>query len=388
MTVLLSRTSRRDERATARLIREEDDWDAIRPEWDALYAASPYASAPLDFAWLRAWWRIFGPAYGTGGLQILTVWRGTRLVGVLPLYEGGHVERPLGVRQLRFISTGEAEFEETCPDYLNILCLPGEEEACLDAVRDCFEHLPWHHLELLDLPKASPLLRSGVFPGSARIFSRGTCPVADLTGGFEAYLDRLSSNSRQQARRLLREGERFGTTFEVVGADQAAGAFDELMRLHQARWMADGKPGVFAAPRFTAFHRDIVREWLPGGRAVLARLSAGVETVAVLYGFVTGSGFGFYQSGVRRHGTGHLRSPGNLAHLLLMRTLAERGVSTYDFLRGASSYKTRLATRENQLAGVQVWRPTLRTATYRSVRLAARATRRGIRVLLPRRADR
>jgi hypothetical protein len=310
------------------------------------------------------------------------------LVGALPLYEGRSGRSPLGARELRFLSTGEAEYEETCPDYLNALCLCGEEEACLDAVWDCFDGLAWDHLELLDLPVESPLLRSRAFPGLVRTFPRGTCPVADLGGGFDAYLGRLSSNSRQQARRLLRESERAGATFETVAADQAAGAFDDLVRLHQARWNAEGKPGVFAAPRFTAFHREIVAEWLPGGRAVLARLSLGGEPLGVLYGFVTGSRFHFYQSGVRRDVTERLRSPGNLAHLLLMQTLAERGVTAYDFLRGASSYKERLATRENQLVGLRVWRPTFRAATCRSARLAERVTRRGLRFLFLDRAVR
>jgi CelD/BcsL family acetyltransferase involved in cellulose biosynthesis len=373
---------------TARLVREEGEWDVLRPQWKALYESSPYASTPLDFDWLRTWWRLFAPTCGSGGLRIVTAWRGARLVGALPLYEDRSACGPLAVRQLRFLSTGEEEHEETCPDYLNILCLPGEEAAGLEAVWDCIKRLGWDHLELLDLPAESPLLRNRAFAGSARTFPRGTCPVADLAGGFEAYLERLSSNSRQQSRRLLRAGERAGATFEIVGVDQAPGAFDALVRLHQARWTPEGKPGVFAAPRFTAFHREIVRAWLPCGRAVLARLCLGGEPVAVLYGFVTGSRFEFYQSGVGRDDTGQLRSPGNLAHLLLMQTLAERGGTTYDFLRGASYYKKRLATRERQLVGVEVWRSTLRGAICRSVRLAARVTRRGSRCLSLGRADR
>jgi CelD/BcsL family acetyltransferase involved in cellulose biosynthesis len=154
------------------------------------------------------------------------------------------------------------------------------------------------------------------------------------------------------------------------------------VRLHQERWTAEGSPGVFAADRFTVFHREIVAEWLPRGRAVLARLSVGDEPVAVLYGFVTGSRFDFYQSGVRRDGPGRLRSPGHLAHLLLMQLLAERGVTAYDFLRSSSSsYKRRLATRESRLIGLRLWRPTLRATTRRSVRFAARVARRGLRSL-------
>ena len=309
------------------------------------------------------------------------------MIGALPLYQGRR-GGALAVRQLRFLSTGEAEHEETCPDYLNTLCRSGDEEVCSDAVWNCVGQMAWDHLELLDLPAESPLVRSAALPARVRTVPRGICPVADLAGGFETYLGRLSANSRQQARRIMREGKRAGATFELAAADQAAEAFDDLVRLHQTRWTAEGKPGVFAASRFTTFHREIVGQWLPAGRAVLARLSVAGDPVAVLYGFANGSRFDFYQSGVKRDGAGRLRSPGQLAHLLLMQALAERGITAYDFLRGASSYKKRLATSENRLIGVQVWRPTLRAATGRSVRLVARITRRGLRSLMPGSGDR
>jgi CelD/BcsL family acetyltransferase involved in cellulose biosynthesis len=373
---------------THRLICDEDEWDAVRPHWQALHAASPYASPPLDFHWLREWWRIYGPTYGTGGLQIVTAWRGHELVAAVPLYQVRHDRRSLGLRQLRFLSTGEAEYEETCPDYLDTLCLRGEEEAWTDVLWDCLNGLAWDHLELLDLPQQSPLLSSRRLPRRATTVVRGTCPVADLTGGFDAYLGRLSSNGRQQARRLLRDGEKARVTFDIAAANETAAAFDDLVRLHQARWTKEGKPGVFAAPRFTAFHREIVRQWVPQRRAVLARLSIGGEPVAVLYGLLAGSRFHFYQSGVRRDLAVGVRSPGNLAHLRLMQALAEQGVTAYDFLRGASSYKERLSTREERLMALQVWRPTLRATTCRSGRLVARAVRRGMRFQRSRVANR
>ena len=249
----------------------------------------------------------------------------------------------------------------------------------MDSVWQAVGLMDWDHLEFLDLPKATPLLGNQSVPSDAQRFTRGKCPVADLTGGFEAYLQQLSPNRRQQARRLIREGERASAHFEVVGIDQVSGAFDDLVRLHQERWNTDGKPGVFGALRFVEFHRDIVSQWLPVGRAVLARLSLATEPVVVLYGFVTGQKFDFYQSGVRLEPTGPLRSPGNLAHLLLIRALADRGVTAYDFLRGESSYKEGLATRRNELIGIRIWRPSLRTAIYRLVRLAARGVRKGLR---------
>ena len=71
-----------------------------------------------------------------------------------------------------------------------------------------------------------------------------------------------------------------------------------------------------------------------------------------------------------------LRSPGNLAHLLLMKALVERGVTTYDFLRGASSYKERLATGENRLVGIRAWRNSPRVAAFRAAQLARKIGRK------------
>jgi CelD/BcsL family acetyltransferase involved in cellulose biosynthesis len=294
---------------------------------------------------------------------------------------GRGVGGSFGGRHLRFISTGEDEHEETCPEYLNLLCLPGEEAVCADAIWGEVGRMEWDHLEFLDLTEDSPLLRAGTLPSEARSFSRGSCPVADLAEGFEAYLKQLSLKSRQQARRVLREGERVGAQFEVVKVEQAAGAFDDLVRLHQDRWTSDGKPGVFAAARFTEFHRNLVQQWLPSGRAVLARLSLTGVPVAVVYGFVNGRKFDFYQLGTQRDTAASVHSPGILANLLLMRALAERGVTAYDFLRGAAAYKQRLATRENKLDGVRIWRPTLRAAVYRSSQLAARVFNQGQRFM-------
>ena len=360
-----------------RVVVDEEGWDAIGRDWDRLHAVSPTASAPLDLAWLRSWWRVYRTAFREPSLRIVTVWRSSTLIGALPLFVHRDGDGPFGVRCLRLLSTGEAEAEETCADYLDLLSLPGDETLCAQRMWQAIDAMAWDRLELLDIDERSGLLAGDTLPLTARRFSRGPCPIADLSGGFEAYLQRLSPNGRAQARRLLREGERAGVRFEIVHAEARDEAFDDLIRLHQDRWARDGKAGVFAAPRFVEFHRALVAQWVPE-RAVLARLSHASGPLAVVYGFLSRSTFEFYQSGVQ-HESNELRSPGTLCHLLLMRALADRGITAYDFLRGASTYKKRLATRENRLSAVEIWRPTLRAVAYRSARLASATVRAGVR---------
>jgi CelD/BcsL family acetyltransferase involved in cellulose biosynthesis len=366
---------------TARVVASDAEWDDLRHDWNELYSVSPTASPPLDYAWLRGWWKAYGPTLRDSRLRIATVWHGAELIAAAPLYVRGGAGHALGLRRLGFISTGEAEFEETCPDYLDMLCRPGAETSGARLIWQAIGRMAWDQLELVDLPEGSPLLRASVGPTDARNFPRGVCPIADLTGGFDAYLGRLSSNSRQHARRLLRAARRDKAVFELARETDQDQFFDDLVLLHQVRWSADGKPGCFAAPRFTEFHRELVREWLPQGRSILARLSHEGQVYAVLYGFVHGTRFDFYQSGIRLGDKGPFDSPGNTAHLLLMEALAGRGITAYDFLRGSSSYKERLATRHASLVGIRIWRPTIRAASHRSLQFAGRIAGKGRSIL-------
>src|SRR5260221_2783532 len=104
---------------------------------------------------MRGWWQTYGDCYGTGGLQIVTVWRGTQLIAVAPLYSTQTSGGLPGARHLRFISTGEEEHEETCADYLNVLCSREDEAVCIPSIWSVLNDLPWDHLELLDVPADS-----------------------------------------------------------------------------------------------------------------------------------------------------------------------------------------------------------------------------------------
>lgn len=369
---------------TVRVIENTVDWDAIRRDWDNLYAVSPTASTPLDFAWLRCWWQVYGPVYGAGGLRIITLWRGSRLAGALPLYIDNGRRGSTIVRCLRFVSTGEAEYEETCPDYLNLLHLPGEEAGCAQAAWGAVDAMRWDTLELLDLPEDSPLLRwRDTFSRHARMktVSRGSCPIAFIGSGLDAYLAGLSAKTRMRARQEVRKVERAGVVFELAGPTDAGHYFEDLIRVHQARWTADGRPGCFSAIRFTEFHRCLVREWAASGKVVLARLSYEGHACVVLYGFVTGAKFDLYQLGVTSIEGAAIHSPGTAANLLLMAQLAEQGVARYDFLRGMSAFKKSLSTEQRGLVCLECRRPTARALLDQAVQLPVRACRKIVRLV-------
>src|SRR5205085_1502623 len=98
----------------------------------------------------------------------------------------------------------------------------------------------WGEIDFVDVPADSPLclLGKAFFPPvTVSITRRGDCPIADLAGGFNAYLRRLSSASRQQFRRLLKAADAAGVTLDLAGSEPEVDEyFDQLVQLHQARW--------------------------------------------------------------------------------------------------------------------------------------------------------
>jgi CelD/BcsL family acetyltransferase involved in cellulose biosynthesis len=371
------------------VLRDVTEWDRIEEEWNELFLASPSASPPLHFDWLRQWWRVYGGVYGQEGrgLRVIIVRRGEHLIGAMPLYQSlrGPVVR---TRRLEFLSTGEREFEEICPDYMDLLYRPGEADLCLDAIAGWLlgdGRGDWDEVLLRDVSEESPLAGwwAGAEDGCRRkTAGRGMCPIANIAGGLDAYWGRLSANMRQHSRRLLRLARGAGAELTVAAGPAAADVFfEDMVRLHQERWRAAGKAGCFAAARFTEFHRTLCRSWAPQGRAVLARLGTGDRPLAVIYGFVIGRKFDFYQSGVVHETGGAVQSPGTVALLLLMDHLAQRGIELFDFLRGESFYKQRLATQARLLVEIRLFRPGVRLGVRAASSFIQRAAGKGRRML-------
>ena len=371
----------------AHLVTDAAQLDELEAEWRALFDKAPTASPPLRWEWVREWWRIYGPVYGDRGrgLRLITVRRGSDLVGILPLYHRS-MSRSWASRQLRFVSTGEEEFEETCAEYLDLIHMPGAAGECVAAVGRTFTddpRLTWDQLVLSGIHVESPLLglREPLEASGTRtdLKTTGICCISDLSGGFEAYLGRISQKSRATARKLLRDVERSGMVFELAAtAEEADQYFDEMVMLHRERWESVGKSGCFA-PRHADFHRALCRALVPSGGATLARLSFEGKAFAVTYGHLTRDTYYCYQRGVRMV-TSPVHSPGTAAIMLLMAHLVGRGAVHYNHLAGPNSFKKKFSTGQEPLVDLRILKPNLRNLVTTTADLARRATAKVARV--------
>jgi CelD/BcsL family acetyltransferase involved in cellulose biosynthesis len=301
--------------------------DALHPEWQALWDRSPRATPFQSPDWLCAWWRHFGGE----GLWTITVRRDERLIGILPLF----VWSGAGPRQLTPVGNGIS-------DHVDLLAEPGAED---DVAAAIVAHLAesadvWDTADLRDLPEDSPLLSIELSPEiHATVEDDEPCPALPLPPSLDALDDVIPAPFLKKLRYYRRRLEReFAVRFESA-TDRASASvlFDALLRLHRARWLERGEPGVFADPAVVTFHRDVIPVFLARGWLRLHALRLDGEIAAVWYGFAAKRRVHYYIGGfdpaLDRYSLGTV-----LVGHAIERAI-EDGATELDFLRGREPYK-------------------------------------------------
>lgn len=362
---------------TLQILQRNEEFSALEPHYRALLERCGSTSFALMWEWLDAWRAHFLPRHGAP--FVLTVWEGEQLAACLPLYELRAAPHTIG-----FFSVSITPGASPYPEYTELLVDRAHRAQCVSLIGAALRAQRGWRSVLLGVTSPdsglSHLVQHTLAWPQAITERRALLEYrADLTGGFESFLQRLPTRTRQQARRTLR-GVDEDTQFHLVTTrGEAQQLFTQLITLHQHHWRAKGKPGAFASEEMCSFHRDLIERLLPKGEAILARLDGPNRPLALLYGFVCGGTFYFYQSGVSHDGHGRVKSPGVAAHLALMRALSQQGIHTYDFLAGESEYKRRLATSTSVLLELHATRVRLanaRTLFSHAARTVRRFTQR------------
>jgi hypothetical protein len=158
----------------------------------------------------------------------------------------------------------------------------------------------------------------------------GRC-IAGLEGGLEGFLSRRSPKFRADLRRTDRAAARAGFEYDWVDAlpdARAVDAFlDRVVSVERRSWKGRTGQGIDRPPSLT-FYELMIRRMAVRGilRAVFVR--AGDEDVAFVFGGVIGRRYRGLQ--VSFDDAWRDAGAGKLAHLEIIRRLAEEGVDVYD----------------------------------------------------------
>lgn len=328
----------------------------LQAEWTALEAGSD-ASIFQSWTWIRSWLEALPE---TVEIHRLRVWHGDDLVGIGLFGKSAQTRHKLiRSRILWLTESGNPEIDTLTIEHNNLLIARGWEERVWPAAIDVLmrQKQAWDEIRISGISshesRASITQHAQARGLVSRIeFSKPYFWV-DLEGmhpGRDEYLGALSRNTRQQIRRAMKLYEEKGPlALALAGSEeQALQYLDELKRLHQAYWNNKGYPGAFATEFAHHFHRNLIANGFASNQIQLAKVTAGDDTVGILYNFIYQRRVCNYQAGLV-YGNDPKLKPGLVCHALAIETNIAMGNKSYDFLMGESQYKRSLSTQDDMM---------------------------------------
>lgn len=309
--------------------------DSLAADWWAL-ASRAEAHPFLLPEWIGAYLKHFEP---DASLDVLTVRRGTTLIGLLILIADRTMMYGVPVRRLR------APVAPNSPDRFDILCEPKDDAIVVTAI---WEHLAhrrdWDVLELVDLPWGGPgwrllqLARQAGFPVGKRV-SRRT-PYITLHGDgddLRQLAPATSAHFRANLRRRRTRLEAHGRLQVSRIADADPATLDRFLRLEHAGWKGRDGTSILARERVTAYYQELVRIAAAHGFLAMYALEVGGEPVAMHLGLAL---FGrYFVPKLASDESQHVFGPGHLLVGEVLGDCAARGYREFDFLGNEAPWK-------------------------------------------------
>lgn len=357
---------------TSTVIRDASELQSLSNPWRELLRDVEISEPVHSPSWLLTWWDVFGK---TGGRELRAVafWseRGD-LVGLLPLLVRTVVSlrRPVPLRRLELLASGEEEQDETCSEYIGAIVRRGWHGPVARATAELLFRGgigAWDELSLSNMRADDPFvpaLQHAMAECGLQVETvhQNVAFYAELPCTWEAYLQRIKASHRYAVRRAMKDFETWKGSRDVDlrcathGPDRRH-AFGVLRQLHEHRW--SGRGGAFRSQLFSDFHEQLGDrlDQSSDARTEVLLLVVGGEPISALYNFVLDGHVRFYQAGRRTDLPQKVR-PGIVAHALAMQRAIDQAQREYDFLATKQQYKAQLATHRRALIGLRAVAPT------------------------------
>jgi CelD/BcsL family acetyltransferase involved in cellulose biosynthesis len=353
-------------------IQDEQQFEAIAGEWNALVERSGANLVFLRHEWFASAWQWLRRG---AALRVLCIRRGKRLIGVCPLVFRARRYAGIRIRSLEFMSIPDTQL-------CDIICAPGEHETVArEFARTLFDiRKEWDVIDLRPLtagstaPEALPTalaeqeLAVAVVPSGLSPYVRIDGPWADFYAGRSR---RLRKCNNLAANRLRRTGEselRWWRADDLEAKD-LDGILHTLTLVSAHSWKAQiglslDKPGPGAFVRALSEHARL-RDWLS-----IWVLSLNGRPIAMEYQLIYHrQAYALradFDEGYREI------SPGAFLNYRMLQTLFEADLACYHMGPGANPYKLRWTSESRPLCRVLAYSPTVRGSTMSLLALTLR----------------
>lgn len=260
----------------------------------------------------------------------LQAWRGSELIGVLPLIHGQR-------RRLGIPGTVAATPADDQTQFLDLIAAPGEEAEAIPAlVGAAIDSLPGCLLvEFPMLREDSATLLHATTPDRAWRASRspaGTGAYLPIGGEFPAYRASLSRNFRSNlnkaANKLARADGVAYRFHRATGEDE--GDLDAFMAAEAASWKGDAGTAILCSEALVRFYRTLTRRLAEAGWLEWQSLHVGGRVIASNLAVMMGSRMIIWKLGYDAHSS--RLSPGSLLMERVIERSHEDGVTEIDLL--------------------------------------------------------
>jgi len=328
----------------------------LEDNWNAVYDADDEAQIFLSWKWLHGWLsRIPGPWFILAAKERDDA--GLPYVAFFPLRLQTMIEKSDVFSDVRMAGNFGA-------DYTGIVCRPEAEHKAIPAFARIVRQMNWArlHLDNVRISEGRWRLLTACFPKasfhSTKVdkiikvdgIDNSLCPYATLPNDWNAYLDALSTNTRQKIRRLLKQVEA-SSEYRITVA--TAETFDRdlktLLGFWETKWRARKSDRMDSLIRS---NRAMLTRSFHSGLVYLPTFWHGDRPVAALATLIEPRKrtFSFYMTG--RDETFEGPPAGMILHAYSIRDAIARGFVEYDFLRGNEPYKYSFGCKERKIYSI------------------------------------
>jgi len=324
------------------------DLAALERRWRALEEEAAPASFFLRWTWMGCWLAALENAQ-ISLPRLLCIADANGRDVALVLIGRGHAARKLGkVPALWFNESGHDFGDRPYIEYNGLLCGEAHKPAAIHSLYDAVaDQQEWRVFHISGVEFGSrlphvPNIRRTILRDASPAYFVNLEKVRNAEGD---YLSLLSSNTRSQIRRSLKEEP---DELEIARADDAVTLdlwLEDMARLNTGRHEDNAWDNAF----FRDFAQRIAHAGLADGTVELLRIGgAGELPLGYLLNFLWAGRAMNYQSAFAQPRSNKSK-PGLMCHVAAVGRYADAGLSLYSLLAGKDRYKQSLSTGAEEL---------------------------------------
>ena len=351
-----------------RIIDSLEAFENIKQDWDQLYDNCPNTTIFSSWDWMFTWWEVFSKGIKSE-LLILCLYENQKLIGLAPFHIIHSFPKSLiQGKTLCFIGSGEEIQDKIVSQYSDFIVESENQDKMISSISNYLlsNKGKWDFADFQFLLKDSLVSRLFEEPESqiqTQISKYGNRYFIDGMESFDEFLNetgnRWSKMYKKKSRKLINDGDKtIKTTMDFASSKNA---FEQLTKMHEARWKNRKDTSIFESELFNEFHLKLLERLVPQKKAFIKTLCLNDEALASYYCFTDKSQVHYYQSGFYSENANRYSPLFLLVYEDISLAIENKTLFDFMFDEDSSSYKKEQYAAQSNPMYHLIWSPSKST---------------------------